>query len=487
MQAPHTSFFLPTTHLNKIQQRVRNRRFKKMLELETQGYFSEHEMRIRNPTLFHQFIGQFHAEKRQVPFARDVPLSQRLLDTLDLAEAEERRLREAGLPIPGAEPDVPRLPAKRAEQRTEQFGIGMPKRETVANREVGASEDAEEEEEEDAADAAESEEEEEEDEKIQEEVAPFVEEVDSDDDDDADIAPARPVPPAQLQQHVPAQPPPPAPPPPRPRFVFGAIRGNYSSESQSTAQPSLEHCPPSVSLRPMMMELQESSSPAPRVGQPLPAHPPPQAAPHSVLPEPALPPRKPSGEALVSALLQATSAYRTLTYRTSAGAEFAKAAALAAGDSLLVAENADEPADIKTPLPAPAGPPATAPRGAAPMERERTDESGDEDDEGHEGLLTQDQDRALASSLVRLMKVRFLQGYDAQWVDYAAIDSDESLDDLRAEQVPMNSHCARADDIAKSGEETTLRLPLAHFHSRWRDVCTVTCLILHFLALIGPG
>ncbi|KAJ4460782.1 hypothetical protein PAPYR_3030 [Paratrimastix pyriformis] len=130
-------FLLPTSNLTKEQQRIRNRRFRKLQELAASGFFSDHEMRLRAPTLYHQFVGAYHEEKRQPMFSRDKPLSERLLETYDLAEAETTRLREAGSltqPLRESEPTntTPRSPP--APQAPSMGGIGLPSREDLAGR-----------------------------------------------------------------------------------------------------------------------------------------------------------------------------------------------------------------------------------------------------------------------------------------------------------------------------------------------------------------
>eukprot|EP00741_Cyanophora_paradoxa_P023785 tig00021621_g22974.t1 len=80
---------------NELEAVVRNRRYRRMKELVAGGeYFSREAMRLREPHLYHQYIGQYDEGGPQ-PFPADMRLYERLLHDYDDAEAEERRKSEA--------------------------------------------------------------------------------------------------------------------------------------------------------------------------------------------------------------------------------------------------------------------------------------------------------------------------------------------------------------------------------------------------------
>lgn len=105
------------TNEQRQQQLVRNRRYKKLQVLIDQAeYFSEDAMKMRQPTLFHTYIGRFQRGKAS-EFAEETPLYERLLHDIDMADAEDRRLQEASTcekeePMP-EDPLVPLPPSNR--------------------------------------------------------------------------------------------------------------------------------------------------------------------------------------------------------------------------------------------------------------------------------------------------------------------------------------------------------------------------------------
>jgi len=103
------------TNEQRQQQLVRNRRYKTLQVLIDKGeYFSEDAMKMRQPTLFHNYIGRFQRGKTS-EFAEATPLYERLLHDIDMADAEDRRLQEASTseePLQ-EEPVVPLPPSNR--------------------------------------------------------------------------------------------------------------------------------------------------------------------------------------------------------------------------------------------------------------------------------------------------------------------------------------------------------------------------------------
>ena len=84
---------------NQRQTRTRNRRYECLKELmKSTDYFSEEEMRQRNPLLFQQYVGQFLSEEElaELDGARtsDMTLSSLILRKMRLDERNERERRQ---------------------------------------------------------------------------------------------------------------------------------------------------------------------------------------------------------------------------------------------------------------------------------------------------------------------------------------------------------------------------------------------------------
>ena len=79
------------------QQRVQNRRFECMKELMDTDYFSEEEMRQRNPLLFNYYIGQYLSEEELAALdsaTSDMTLSSHIMRKMQLDRRRERLRRQ---------------------------------------------------------------------------------------------------------------------------------------------------------------------------------------------------------------------------------------------------------------------------------------------------------------------------------------------------------------------------------------------------------
>ena len=74
------------------------RRYKILQRLIHEGeYFSDENMQLRQPTLYHTYVGRFKNGEPEKEFMEGTPLYERLLHDVDLADAERRRQEEAGI------------------------------------------------------------------------------------------------------------------------------------------------------------------------------------------------------------------------------------------------------------------------------------------------------------------------------------------------------------------------------------------------------
>eukprot|EP01012_Entosiphon_sulcatum_P062249 TRINITY_DN8845_c0_g1_i1.p1 TRINITY_DN8845_c0_g1~~TRINITY_DN8845_c0_g1_i1.p1 ORF type:complete len:372 (-),score=82.91 TRINITY_DN8845_c0_g1_i1:3-1118(-) len=94
------SRLLSTESEAQASSRTRNRRWRKLQQLEQQGeFFSLHQMRLRQPLLYHHYVGRYEAKPPQ--FSTETPLSERILHQVDLEYIREQQENETARVLTG--------------------------------------------------------------------------------------------------------------------------------------------------------------------------------------------------------------------------------------------------------------------------------------------------------------------------------------------------------------------------------------------------